>query len=95
MIETVQPPDLLLHIDMCKWSFDLMVLRVFPDRIEQCRADVSDFCYNPPVQIPDGMMTPKYNDGEGHGNPFAQIDLSSQIQATNTDGSVNYRTDGY
>jgi len=77
------------------WSFDLMVLRVFPDRIEQCRAVVSDFCYNPPVQIPDGIMTPKYNDGHGHGDPFAQIDLSSQIPATNTNGSVNYSIDGY
>ena len=76
------------------WSFDLMVLRVFPDRIEQRRAEVSDYCFNPPVQIPGGMLRPKYNDGT-NGNPYAQIDTTAQIPATNTDGSVNYRLDGY
>ena len=79
------------------WAFDLMVLRVFPDRIEQRRAVVSDFCFNPPVQLPtNGMYAPKYNDGQGHGDPFAQIDLSTQIPAINTNtGAVNYRSDGY
>jgi ribonuclease Z len=76
------------------WSFDLMVLRVFPDRIEQCRADVSAYCFNPPVQMPDGLKTPKYNDGAGHGNPYAQIDTTSQIPAVEG-GVTNYRTDGY
>lgn len=76
------------------WSFDLMVLRVFPDRIEQCRAAVSDFSFNPPVQIPKGMMLPKYNDG-ANGDPYAQIDTTSQISSTNADGSTNYRLDGY
>ena len=77
------------------WSFDLMVLRVFPGKIVQCRAAVSDYSFNPPVQISGGMMAPKYNDGHGNGNPFAQIDLSTQIPATNEYGDVNYRTDGY
>jgi ribonuclease Z len=78
------------------WSFDLMVLRVFPDRIEQRRAVVSDYAWNPPVQLPtNGMYAPKYNDGKGNGNPYAQIDLSTQIPATNSNGTVNYRTDGY
>jgi ribonuclease Z len=78
------------------WSFDLMVLRVFPDRIEQRRAVVSDYAWNPPVQLPtNGMYAPKYNDGHGNGDPFAQIDLSTQIPATNKDGTINYRSDGY
>jgi len=53
-------PDVVMGKDIV-WSFDLMVLRVFPDRIEQCRADVSRYSFNPPVQSPDGMMPPKYN----------------------------------
>jgi ribonuclease Z len=76
------------------WSFDLMVLRVFPDRIEQWRADVSDFAWNPQPQLPPDLSVPKYSTN-GVGNPFAQIDLSTQISSTNQDGSVNYRSDGY
>ncbi len=77
------------------WSFDLMVLRVFPDRIEQRRAVVSDYCFNPPVQLStNATIIPKYNDGT-NGNPYAQIDLTTQVPATNADGSVNYRIDGF
>jgi ribonuclease Z len=77
------------------WSFDLMVLRVFPDRIEQRRAVVSDYAWNPPTQMPtNGMYAPKYNTN-GVGDPFAQIDLSTQIPATNANGTINYRSDGY
>jgi ribonuclease Z len=77
------------------WSFDLMVLRVFPDRIEQCRAVVSDFGFSPVVQLPAGVYPPKYHDASGVGDPFAQIDLSTQISSTNQDGTINYRDDGY
>lgn len=78
------------------WSFDLMVLRVFPDRIEQRRAVVSDYSFNPPVQLStNALLTPKYNDGKGNGDPFAQIDLSTEVPATNKNGTINYRTDGY
>jgi len=77
------------------FSFDLMVLRVFPDRIEQCRADASRFAFNPPVRLPEGIMTPKYHDGDGKGNPYAQIDISTEIPAKNADGTENYREDGY
>jgi ribonuclease Z len=76
------------------WSFDLMVLRVFPDRIEQYRAEVSDFAWNPQPQLPSGMYPPKYSTN-GVGNPFAQIDLSTQIASTNEDGTIRYRADGY
>ena len=75
------------------WSFDLMVLRVFPDHIEQLRADVSDFAFSPQVQLPSGMYPPKYSTN-GVGNPFAQIDLSTQIPAV-VNGTTNYNPNGY
>jgi ribonuclease Z len=88
-------PEIKMGKDIV-WSFDLMVLRVFPDRIEQRRALVSDYSFNPPVQLPtNGMYVPKYNDGHGKGDPYAQLDLSTQIPPTNSNGTVNYRTDGY
>ena len=78
------------------WSFDQMVLRVFPGgRIEQRRLAVSDYAFNPPVQLDGPTYPPKYHDASGAGDPYAQIDISSQIAPTNSDGSVNYRIDGY
>jgi ribonuclease Z len=77
------------------WSFDQMVLRVFPNRIEQLRAVVSDYAWNPSVQLPtNGMYAPKYNTN-GVGDPFAQIDLSTSISRTNEDGTVNWNENGY
>ena len=86
-------PDVVMGEDIV-WSFDLMVLRVFPDRIEQCRADVSRYAFNPPVQLPAGMMPPKYNDGAGKGDPYYQIDTNAAIPAV-AGGVTNYRVDGY
>ena len=86
-------PDVEMGKDIV-WSFDLMVLRVFPDRIEQCRADVSKYCFNPPVQLPTGMLPPKYNDGAGSGDPFYQIDTNAAIPAV-SGGVTNFRVDGY
>ena len=78
------------------WSFDQMVLRVFPDRIVQCRAVVSSFAWNPPVQLStNAMMTPKYNDGTTNGNPYAQIDLSTSYSRTNQDGTANWNSNGF
>lgn len=76
-------------------SFYLMVLRVFPDRIEQCRAAASRFSNCPPVRIPQDTLTPKYHDVQGKSDPYAQIDISSQIPARNPDNSINYREDGF
>lgn len=86
-------PDVEMGQDIV-WSFDLMVLRVFPDRIVQCRADVSDYAFNPPVQMPTGLIPPKYNDGAGNGDPYYQIDTNAAIPAV-AGGVTNYRTDGY
>lgn len=81
------------------WSFDLMVLRVYPDRIEQRRAVVSDYAWNPPVQLPtNGMYAPKYQDKNGDGDPYAQIDRSTEIPPTEKggyNGQPTYRQDGY
>jgi ribonuclease Z len=72
------------------WSFDQMVLRVFPGRIEQLRAVVSDYAWNPPTQLPtNGMYAPKYCDTNGVGDPFAQIDLSTSYSQTNQNGAAN------
>lgn len=87
-------PDAKMGRDIV-WSFDLMVLRVFPDRIEQCRADVSKFAFLPPPRVLDGLMVPKYHDAAGNPDPYAQIDVSTEIKPTNPDGSVNFRVDGY
>ena len=73
-----------------------MVLRVFPDRVVQCRAVVSSFAFNPPVQLStNAMMTPKYNDGQGNGDPYAQIDLSTSYSRTNQHGTENWSTNGF
>jgi hypothetical protein len=76
------------------WSFDLMVLRVFPDRIEQYRADASDFAWSPLPQNPPTANVPKYNTNS-LSDPYAQIDLSTFIANTNQDGTIRYRADGY
>jgi len=72
-----------------------MVLRVFPDRIEQRRAVVSDYAFNPPVQLSGGMKPPIYNDGKGNGDPYAQIDLSTSLSRTNANGTENWQLNGY
>lgn len=68
--------------DQLVWSFDLMVLRVFPGRIEQRRAVVSDFSFNPPIpqqQAHSDMYAPKYHYDDGSGNPFYQIEMDTSI----------------
>lgn len=78
------------------WSFDQMVLRVFPDRVVQCRAVVSSYAWNPPVQLStNAMMTPKYHDANGNGDAYSQIDLSTGYYRTNSNGSENWSTNGF
>jgi ribonuclease Z len=81
------------------WSFDLMVLRVFPDHIEQYRADANDYAFNPPIQYPFvgtnsvTLNAPKYSTN-GVGNPFMQLDTSTAIPAVDN-GTTNYNPNGY
>jgi ribonuclease Z len=82
------------------WSFDCMVITVSKNRIIEQRGMVSDFEYSatavgvPPV---DGVMNPaKYSDDKGNGDPYAQIDRSTEIEPCDCDsGECRYRTDGY
>ncbi|MCX6913115.1 MAG: hypothetical protein NT167_08730, partial [Verrucomicrobia bacterium] len=77
------------------WSFDQMVLRVFPGRVEQYRAVVSDYAWNPIVQLPtNGMYAPKYSTN-GVGDPYAQIDLSTSYARTNQNGTTNWNSNWF
>jgi len=79
-----------------------MVLRVFPDKILQCRAVVNDFSFNPPIppsaQHKD-MYAPKYHKDDGNWDATKQLDpLAPQIPSTEDggwDGQPTYRKDGY
>jgi len=92
-------PEIRKQGDQLVWSFDLMVLRVFPDKILQRRAVVDDFTYNPPTDfIHDDMYAPKYHTNTGTGNPYIQLDLNDQILSTEEggdNGNPTYRKDGY
>jgi ribonuclease Z len=82
------------------WSGDLMVLRVFPDRILVQKATVKDYTYQPypGAQWPN-QNPPKYDDGDPttlYGDAYAQIDTSTAVPATDPKtGKENYREDGY
>ena len=104
-LESVQKycPEIKKVGDKLVWSFDLMVLRVFPDKIEQRRAVVNDFSFNPPISsTPPGMYAPKYHKEDGTGNPFYQIDMPTAIvdpipptEQGGYDGQATYDQDGY
>ena len=82
-------------------SFDLMVLKVFQEggnqaRIEQYQADVPDFTFTAIGKSYNDLKTPKYHDSYGNGDPYAQIDISTQIPSCDDGkGNCNYRDDGY
>ena len=106
-----QCPDIKKLGKDVTWSFDLMVIRVTKDKIQQMRAVVSDYGFSPPVPTYSNENTPKYwtwavdEDGnrilDSNGDPirvgdsFGQIDMKTSIPATEPDGTVNYREDGY
>lgn len=82
-------------------SFDLMVLRVFPDKILQVKAKVPNFGYAPLVtSLPEPLNPPKYHKSTDitEGNPYAQIDTTYEIVSTEEggdNGEPTYRQDGY
>lgn len=89
------PPDAV----RMTWSFDLMVITVSKHKILEQRGYVSNFGFAPLVNLPSAdAFPPKYHDIHGNGDPFAQIDTSTEIPAcdctTNPD-TCNYRGDGY
>jgi ribonuclease Z len=79
------------------WSFDCMVITVDQDRILEQRGVVSDFEYTATTQMPPGKpYAAKYSDDEGNGDPYAQIDRSTEIEPCDCDsGECRYREDGY
>jgi ribonuclease Z len=93
------------------WSFDLMVISVTPDRIVERRGVVPEIgfvaAFQPPPgtvdangdPIPYGYHAPKYGEldenGLPVGDPYAQIDTSTQYCGCNEDGSCNFREDGF
>ena len=87
-------PDVELGKNLV-WSFDLMVIKVTKERITQLRGEVSDYGSSPTANLPLGKANPpKYNDGNGKGDPYAQINTSTEIPACGTN-TCNYREDGY
>ncbi len=81
------------------WSFDLMVITVSKNQIVEQRGYVSDFGFSPWTNLPTTKAyPPKYHDASGNGDPFAQLDLSTEIppcHCTATRDKCNYRGDGY
>lgn len=72
------------------WSYDLMVLRIFPDRIEQRRAVVSDYTYAAPYYGHTDELPPKY------ATPVDQLDLSTQILPRDpVTGEFHFDENGY
>ena len=104
-LESVQKhcPEIKKEGDQLVWSFDLMVLRVFPDKIEQRRAVVNDFSFNPPIpSLPHRMYAAKYHNDDGTGNPFVQIEIPDEIvlaipptEKGGYEGQPTYDQDGY
>jgi ribonuclease Z len=91
-------PDIKKMGDKLVWSFDTMVLRVFPDKIIQCRAVGNDYAFATPSSVNFSTVqfyAPKYHTLTGGWDPWAQLDLSAFIPAITTNGAFHYRPDGY
>ena len=75
------------------WATDLMVLRVYPGRrpgqrgqIYQFEGKVSDYTFQPPMNVPASLNPPKYS------TPIAQLDTSTLIPSVN---NTPYCDNGY
>jgi ribonuclease Z len=92
-------PDIGRLGERIVWSYDLMVLRVYKDRILQHRAAVSDYSMvSHSASVPAAYQTvPKYwklDNGAKVSDPEAQLDLDDQIPRVEN-GKENWREDGY
>lgn len=78
------------------WSFDLMVIRVTPNKIMVQRGETSDYGFSPAFIPPvtGSPNVPKYHDQDNNGDPYAQISLVTEIPACGKN-TCNYRDDGY
>jgi len=82
------------------WSADLMVITVSKNQIRELRGDVANLGFVATYQPPPGTLnTPKYHypnqSGPTSGDPYAQIDTSTEIPACGCNNTCNYREDGY
>lgn len=93
------------------WSLDRMVISVTPDRIVEQRGEVPNLgfvaTYQPPpgtrasngTPVPYGFNAPKYGyldeNGFAVGDPYAQIDTTTQYCSCDENGLCNFREDGY
>ncbi|MFB1488500.1 MULTISPECIES: hypothetical protein [unclassified Thiocapsa] len=93
------------------WSFDLMVISVTPEQIVEKKGVVPEIgnvaTYQPPPgtvdvdgnPIPYGFNAPKYgyldDNGFPVGDPYAQIDTTTEYCPCDEYGNCNYREDGY
>ncbi len=96
-------PDIGRLGERIVWSYDLMVLRVYKDRILQHRAAVSDYSMvSHSASVPAADLTaPKYWKWDDPAtqtakvsDPEAQLDLDDQIPRVEN-GKENWREDGY
>ena len=72
-----------------------MVITVTKEQITQFRGEVSDYGFSPTVNLPPGEPNPpKYSYPNGDGDPYAQIDISTEIPSCGKN-TCNYREDGY
>jgi ribonuclease Z len=81
------------------WSFDTMVIMAFagnpkPAIQQQVVSSISDFCYSPFAVSHSDALPPKYHDASGEGDPYAQIDQSTEIPQS-TNGKANWCSSGY
>jgi ribonuclease Z len=100
-------PDIGRLGEKLVWSYDLMVLRVYKNRIIQCRAMVDDHSFGSAEGTSEPLADPKYwqwdeTKTQKLSNPTAQIDAQNKaygIPPSYTDAKgntvVNYRDDGY
>jgi ribonuclease Z len=92
-------PDIGRLGERIVWSYDLMVLRVYENRILQHRAAVSDYSMvSHSASVPAANQTaPKYwklDNNAKVSDPEAQLDLHDQIPRV-VNGKENWREDGY
>jgi len=74
------------------WASDFMVLRVKKGgNIQQYRALVDRYGFQPHMNVPLRLATSKYHDENGHMDPTAQLDLSTFIAP----GPNTWCKDGY
>ena len=66
-----------------------------PAILQQVVRPTSDFCHTRLTMTHDDFLLPKFHDASGEGDPYAQIDRSTQIDRINQDKTENWCETGY